>query len=76
MLFWFVKHTLMVGAYQKGYRCFMTLMFYIFVQYSYWLDIEKCNEKDYFHCDDQCISCRMLSKLPFGIEYKFLNVCI
>ena len=66
----------MVGAYQKGYRCFMIPMFYIFIQYSYSFDIEEHNEMDYFHSNDQCISCRMLSTLPIGIEYKFLNVCI
>ena len=73
MLFWFVKHTLMVGAYQKGYRCFMIPKFYIFIQYSYFFDIEEYNEIDYFHGNDLS---RMLSKLPFGIEYKFLNVRI
>ena len=76
MLFWFVKHTLMVGAYQKGYRCFMIPMFYILIHYSYWFDIEEYNEMDFFHNNDECISSRMLSKLPFGIEYKFLNVRI
>ena len=49
MLFWFVKHTLMVGAYQKGYRCFMIPMFYILIQYCYCFDIEEYYEMDYFH---------------------------
>ena len=47
-----------------------------FYSISYSLNIEEHNEMDYFHSNDQCISCRMLSKLPFGIEYKFLNVRI
>ena len=66
----------MVGAYQKGYRCFMIPKYYIFIQYSYFFDIEEYNEMDYFHGNDKCITSRMLPKLFFGIEYKFLNVRI